>query len=131
MSDDKQQAGSLAEEAAKLFKAVQDRLQEDGSDYTRAAAGAVSGIEGLLRDVDAHLATGGADCIYCPVCRAISLVRSTSPEVRSHFTSAASSLMRAVAELMATHVPDPPRSDRGQAPVEKIDLDDDAEWEDD
>ena len=55
--------------------------------------------------MDAHLATG-EDCRYCPVCRAVQVYRSASPEVREHLTSAATSLAQAAAALLATAVPD-------------------------
>jgi hypothetical protein len=59
----------------------------------------------------------------------ISAVRATSPEVKQHLTTAASSLLQAAAGYMATHVPD--RSEqRGEEPMEHIDLSDD-DWEDD
>ena len=83
-----------------------------------------------VTDVNEHIATGGEDCRYCPVCQVISAVRGTSPEVRQHLAAAASSLMQAAAGLLATPVPD--RAARvGDGSVEKIDLDDDDEWEDD
>ena len=69
-----------------------------------------------------------AECTFCPVCRVISAVRETSPEVRHHLTTAATSLMHAAAGLLATHVPEPSKGGRDGA-VEKIDLSDD--WEDD
>jgi len=94
--------GSIGEEAARLFGAFAD----------------------LARDVDEHVATGGAECRYCPVCRAVHLVRETSPEVRAHLTSAVSSLVQAAAGLLATHVPEEHRS--GATGVERIDLDEDV-----
>lgn len=97
--------GSLGEEAAKLFEALSEQLG--------AAAGSI----------DDHIATGGADCRYCPVCQVIGVVRSTSPEVRAHLLTAAGSLVQAAAGLLATHVP----SERDRGPVEHIDLDDEPE----
>jgi hypothetical protein len=91
----------------------------------------VSGATSSLHDINEHIATGGEDCRYCPVCQAISLVRSTSPEVRQHLASAASSLLQAAAGVLATPVPD--QEARREGPVEKIDLDDaedDEEWDD-
>jgi hypothetical protein len=130
MSDDhgQESVGSVSEEAAKLLKAVQDWARESGSDYAGAAAGMASGATAAFRDVDEHIATGGEDCRFCPVCQAISVVRHTSPEVRQHLASAASSLMHAAAGLLATYAPDAtrPRQDPG---MEKIDLGD-GDWED-
>jgi hypothetical protein len=59
----------------------------------------------------------------------ISAVRGTSPEVRQHLTTAATSLMHAAAGLLATQMPEPSK-ERADGGVEKIDLSDD-EWEDD
>jgi hypothetical protein len=60
----------------------------------------------------------------------ISAVRSTSPEVRQHLSSAASSLLQAAAGVLATPVPDDARRPPRDGGVEKIDLTDDA-WEED
>jgi len=129
MSDADETVGSVSEEAAKLLHALQDWAKESGSEYAGAAAAAAEGATSAMHRVDEHLATGAAECSYCPVCRAISAVRSTSPEVRQHLTTAATSLMNAAAGLLATHVPEPPK-ERTDTGVEKIDLSDD-EWEDD
>jgi hypothetical protein len=123
--------GSVGEEAAKLLAALQDWARESGSDYAGAGAAAAAGAASVLKDVNEHIATGGADCRYCPICRAIAAVRATSPEVKAHLASAASSLMLAAAGAMATHVADQARSRRDEPPVEKIDLSDDGDWEDD
>jgi hypothetical protein len=113
--------GSVGEEAAKLLHALQDWAKESGGDYAGAAAGAVSGATSSLHDINEHIATGGEDCRYCPVCQVISAVRTTSPEVKAHLAVAASSLMHAAAGVLATQVP----ADAKQSSVEKIDLDDD------
>jgi hypothetical protein len=110
--DDHEPVGSVAEEAAKLFGAVSGWAKEHGD-----------GFSGLADDLFEHLATGGPDCTWCPVCRTVTAIRETSPEVRAHLTSAASSLMLALSEMMATH---PPERDSA---VERIDLDD--EWPED
>jgi hypothetical protein len=134
MSDgkDDEPVGTVGEEAVKLLQALQDWAKESGSDYADATAGAVSGATSRLRDINEHIATGGEDCRYCPICQAISLVRGTSPEVRQHLSSAASSLLQAAAGVLATPVPD--QGTRRDGAVEKIDLDDsndDGDWEED
>jgi len=114
-SDGPEPVGSLAEEAAKLLGAVSSwaRQQGDGvADLADAMA------DGVADGVHEHLAPGSPECTWCPVCRAIAAIRQTSPEVRNHLASAASSLMLAVAGMLAT---DPPARERG---VERIDLDD-------
>lgn len=54
-------------------------------------------------DAGDHTAPGGdegGDCTWCPVCRAADRVRDSSPEVRAHLTSAATSLLSAAASLL-------------------------------
>jgi hypothetical protein len=132
MSDgtDDESVGTVGEEAVKLLQALQDWAKESGSDYAEATVGAVSGATSRLRDINEHIATESEECRYCPVCQAISLVRGTSPEVREHLTSAASSLLQAAAGVLATPVPD--QATKREGAVQKIDLDDgdDGEWED-
>ena len=129
MSDPDESVGSVAEEAAKLLHALQDWAKESGSEYAGAAASAAEGAASAVHRIDEHIATGSAECTYCPVCRVISAVRETSPEVRQHLTTAATSMLHAAAGLLATNVPEPSKG-RRDGPVEKIDLSDD-DWEDD
>jgi len=121
--------GSVGVEAAKLLSALQDWARDSGSEYAGATAAAAAGAASTLRDLDAHIATGGPDCTYCPVCRLIHVVRGTSPEVRQHLRTAATSLMEAAAGVLATPVRRPEHPAR-DASVQKIDLNDD-DWEDD
>jgi hypothetical protein len=100
--------GSVGEEAAKLFEALQDWARDSAGGERHTHPGAGGG-------------PGGAECsTWCPVCRAAQLVRQTSPEVRAHLTVAASSLLQAAAGLLAG-AQAPPTSGAG---VQKIDLDD-------
>lgn len=115
--------GSVGEEAAKLVEALQGWAKESGSEYADATAAAAAGATTTFQQVSEHIATGSEDCRYCPLCQVISAVRSTSPEVRAHLSSAASSLMQAAAGVLTTPVPDDARARRG-SPVEKIDLTD-------
>lgn len=117
--------GSVGEEAAKLLHALQDWAKDGGADAAAAAADAATGAASAWEQVNAHLATGGDDCRYCPVCQVISAVRQTSPEVRAHLARAAASLAQAAAGLLATNVAGGPPA-RGDGGVEKIDLDDDG-----
>ena len=80
--------------------------------------------DSLTSELHDHLATGSPECAWCPVCRTVSAIRQTSPEVRAHLASAASSLMMAVSGMMATH---PGGRDAG---VERIDLDAEGESDD-
>lgn len=104
--------GSVVEEAAKLLGALSGWAKEHGD-----------GWPGLSDELHEHLATGSPECTWCPICRTISAFRQTSPEVRAHLASAASSLMLAVSGMMAT------RPARGAEGVERIHLDD--EWAED
>ncbi|MDX6301082.1 MAG: hypothetical protein QOF53_2296 [Nocardioidaceae bacterium] len=123
--------GTLGEEATKLLNALQDWARDSGSEYAGAGAAAASGAAAGAQRVHEHLATGGEDCRYCPLCRVISAVRGTSPEVRAHLASAATSLMSAAAGVLATQVPDQrPEGEapRGRAaPVQRIRLDDEPD----
>jgi hypothetical protein len=114
--DPQEPVGSVAEEAAKLFGAVAGWAREHGDGFSTLGAHLGDGAH-------EHLATGDPACTWCPVCRTVTALRQTSPEVRAHLTSAASSLMLAVSGMMATH---PPARDAG---VERIHLDD--EWPED
>jgi hypothetical protein len=118
--------GSVGEEAAKLFTALSGWAKDQGVDSADSAAGAVGAMSDLISNVNEHIATGGADCKYCPLCQVISAVRTTSPEVKAHLAVAASSLMHAAAGVLATQVP----TDGKASPVEKIDLDDET-WDSD
>ncbi|MGC4112384.1 MAG: hypothetical protein QM747_18585 [Nocardioides sp.] len=105
--DEREPVGSVAEEAAKLLGALSGWAKEHGD-----------GFASLSDELHEHLATDAPECTWCPVCRVISVVRQTSPEVRSHLTSAATSLALALSGMLATQPP----SETG---VERIDLDDD------
>jgi len=118
-----EEAGSVGEEAAKLFSVLSGWARDTGVVSADAAADAGQGMVDALRGIDGHIATGGEDCRYCPVCQVIHAVRHTSPEVKAHLASAASSLMHAAAGVLATRVPG---SDRPSG-VEKIDLDDEGD----
>jgi hypothetical protein len=130
-ADGKDDVGSVADEAAKLFGALSDWARDHGSDLGQGLSGLASQAAATARDVDEHLATGSAECTWCPVCRTVHVVRQASPEVRAHLTVAAASLMQAAAGLLATAVPDEARraAARGDG-VEHIDLDDDWPEED-
>ena len=96
--------GSVGQEAAKLFGA----------------------LSGWARDLDDHLATGAAECTYCPICRTVHVFREAGPEVRTHLASAAASLMQAAAAVL-TAASSAPTDDRSGG-VENIDLDGSEDW---
>jgi hypothetical protein len=120
--------GSVGEEAAKLLGALSDWARDQGTDVGQGLGGLASHAAASMQDINDHLATGSAECAYCPICRTVHAVRQTSPEVRAHLTQAATSFLHAAAGLLAT-LPQPESSGRGSG-VEHIDLDaDDPEAE--
>lgn len=129
MSDKSDGVGTLAEEAARLFGALSGLAREHGADLHEGLCDLSDRAATAAREVDEHLATGGDECTFCPVCRAIHFVRETSPEVRDHLAVAASSLMQAAAGLLATAAVADQRTGTGPG-VEHIDLDGDVPAED-
>jgi hypothetical protein len=111
---DKEPVGSVAEEAAKLLGALSGWAREHGDGVTAMA-------DSMSHELHDHLATGSPECAWCPVCRTVATIRHTSPDVRAHLASAASSLMMAVSVMMASH------SAGRDGTGERIDLDDDSE----
>lgn len=115
------QVGSVSEEAVKLFGALSDWARDHGSEVGQGLAGLADQAAQATRDVNEHLATGAAECTYCPICRTVHAVRQASPEVRAHLVTAASSLLQAAAGALATAVP--PEQGGRAGTVERIDLD--------
>lgn len=124
-NDERPPVGSVAEEAAALFAALSGLAKEQGGQYAGAAAAAAGAAADAAHNINEHIATGSTECQWCPVCRVIHAVRSTSPEVKAHLSVAAHSLLQAASSALATYAPQPE-----QSPVEKIDLDDESNWED-
>jgi hypothetical protein len=114
---DPPEVGSIAEETAKLFGALSGWAKEHGGDLGAGAAAA-------FHEASSHVGNGD-DCRYCPFCRVVNVVRTTSPEVRTHLALAAANIAQAAAAVLATAVPDEERAARKE-PVEKIDLDDEG-----
>ena len=118
--------GSVGEEAIKLFGALADMARQQGADVGGGLGGLADQASSLVQEVNEHIATGSAECRYCPVCRVVHAVRETSPEVRTHLLTAATSLLQAAAGILETVPPaDQGASQRGAA-VEHIDLDDEG-----
>jgi hypothetical protein len=121
-----QPVGTLAEEAAKLFSALQgwaaehrgpDHGEPDDSDRPNG-----SDSDGSAAYVDAHESGQhlSAECRYCPLCNLARFARAASPEVREHLTSAALSMTLAVKGLLEGV--DRQRPEPRHDAVEKIDL---------
>ena len=92
--------GSVGDEAAKLLGALADWAGDQA------------------REVNAHIATGDAECLYCPICRTVHAVREASPEVKAQLAQAASTFLEAAAALLSAGVAEQPASR-----VQHIDLD--------
>lgn len=116
--------GSVGEEAMKLFGALADLAKQHTGDATGGLGDLAGQAAAMAHELNDHIATGSAECRYCPVCRVVHAVRQTSPEVKAHLAVAASSLLQAAAGLMETlpAAQDTPGRPRGPE-VERIDLD--------
>ena len=93
--------GNVGDEAAKLLGALADWAGDHA------------------RDLNDHLATGDAECLYCPICRTVHAVREVSPEVKAQLAGAASTFLQAAAGLLSAAASSEPATSR----VQHIDLD--------
>ena len=75
------QLGSAAQEAARLFAAVEDWAR------TRGPA---------VPDAGGHTGPSSSTCGVCPVCTGIALLRDVRPETVEHLLDAAASVVAAV-----------------------------------
>lgn len=117
------EVGSVGEEAMKLFGALADLARQQGTEVGEGLGGIVDHAGALAKEVNDHIATDSVECKYCPVCRVVHAVRETSPEVRAHLLTAATSLLQAAAGVLET-VPPPDRDGAQRGPsVQHIDLD--------
>jgi len=108
--------GSPAEEAAKLFEAIQQSL---------AAGTATARADDPLaeRDPEDVVPTArhaGPECRICPVCQALALLRGSRPEVYEHLAAAMLSL--AAALRAAVESSEREWAAGGRPPVEHIDI---------
>ena len=95
--------GSAAEEAARLFAAVEDWARSRG---------------GLLDDQ--HLATGAPECSTCPLCQGVAALRSVRPETVEHLLDAAASVVAALRTAVVT--PGRPTEPHHSSRVQDIDV---------
>lgn len=97
--------GSLTEEAAKLLAVLHGWASTTGTD----------------QETDPHAHSShhpdGSDCRWCPHCRLVRAAKATSPEVREHLMTAATSFGLAVQELLATP-PEPAERTEGSGRTE-------------
>ncbi|GAC1383116.1 MAG: hypothetical protein NVSMB48_15470 [Marmoricola sp.] len=124
--------GTLAEEASQLFAVLSGLARDQAAQYTAGAESMTSSATAAVRAVNEHIATGDAECTYCPICRVIHVARTASPEVKAHLSSAILSLAQAASAVMAPPSAEPASSDRAEESAEgapadgslhKIDLD--------
>jgi hypothetical protein len=97
------EVGSAAEEAARLFAAMEG--------WARSRAGHLFDEE--------HLATGSPECQFCPVCQGIGALRHIRPEAVEHLLDAAASFVAALRVAVATPPTDPSRR---TSSVQRIDI---------
>jgi len=71
--------GTVVDEAAKLFAAFGDRARRSG----------------LGSYLGGHVATGEPECLLCPVCQIIGVLRDARPELVDHLSDAMGSLVAA------------------------------------
>jgi hypothetical protein len=100
--------GSLAEEAAKLVNVLED-WWSGARGRLGDAAGGVAG---------AAAAHQGPECKVCPVCQALSLLRTARPETFEHLVSASQSLVLALRSALDAHTQ---RAEPG-ASAQRIDI---------
>ncbi|GHH62774.1 hypothetical protein GCM10017673_02550 [Streptosporangium violaceochromogenes] len=126
--------GSAAEEAIKLFDALQQRAaREFGRNIIRGTVAgfgdAFSGRGAGTRDVWEEAVSEHDEyvCRACPLCRAMAAQRESGGAVADHLTQAGSELLAAFRSVLdVVNRPSPQRRarerDRDEAPVEHIDL---------
>lgn len=111
-----EEVGTVGEEAAKLFAALQGWAREHVPDSSRDHSQRAGGLGA------SYIADGSAACRICPLCQLIAFVRGINPEALEQLGHAAGSMLQALAGLVDAAQ----RSDtRRGSPVEKIDLGDD------
>ncbi|MHB8452502.1 MAG: DUF5304 family protein [Mycobacteriales bacterium] len=93
-------ASPVGEEAARLLEALHDWF-----------AGGAGGLP---------LATDAAECQLCPLCRLLSVLRGTRPEVFGHLTDAATALLAALRAAIDAH--ERSWAARPPSPVQHIDI---------
>lgn len=97
--------GSAAEEAAKLFAALED--------WTRRKAGHLLDPE--------TVATGTPECQVCPLCQGIGALRHVRPEAVEHLLDATASFVAALKSAIVTPAPPAEQASRPSG-VQHIDI---------
>ncbi len=122
---DEESVGSVTEEAMKLLGALSGWAKDQGAGTGQGFADMAASAAQAAQQVNEHLATGSADCTYCPVCRTVHAIRELSPEVKTHLAVAGANLLQAASALLATAVPDASTRPSAPADVEHIPVDED------
>lgn len=94
---------AAAEEAGRLFEAVQEWAKR------------------ATTEMPEHLATGAAECHFCPLCKVIAGLRDSRPDLLEHLADAAGSLLAALRTAVDAHERE--WSARPATGVEHIDID--------
>jgi hypothetical protein len=80
-------------------------------------------------DVDAHLATGSPECCWCPICRAVAILRGDRPEVTERLAEVLTAAAGGLAAVLDAAGRRAPARDPGAAAparrVEPIPLEED------
>lgn len=109
--------GPLPEEAAKLFAVLQGWATDHSPPPSPGDGAGSSGSH-------ASHAAGLPECRYCAWCQLLRAAKTTTPEVREHLTSAATSFALALQALLETPAERRKDAER-ESPIEKIDLSED------
>ncbi|SOD74376.1 hypothetical protein SAMN05892883_3560 [Jatrophihabitans sp. GAS493] len=102
-TDGSEPLGSVADEASKLFAAMQDWAAHNLGDAS-------------------HIATGAPECTWCPICQVISVLRGDRPEVSEKIATAATAAVEALRALLEAATTRPTT----QRPVQHISFGDSA-----
>ena len=71
-------------------------------------------------DLDAHVATGSAECQWCPVCRAVAALRA--PETTDRIAGAVTAAAGALAAVLEAITTPPPREPDPPPPARPYDI---------
>jgi hypothetical protein len=128
--DGEGEVGSLADEAARLFAVATDWARQYTAD-SRTGSAASAPRSGDWPGQE-HIATGAPECRWCPICQAISLLRTTSPDMKEHVASlvvVARQILDSVAETVGEAGSASKPRPESTPDVEHIDLSEDDPWD--
>lgn len=127
-NNDRDPIGSVADEARKLFGAIQDRAtRQVGKTVFNSVTGAAGGGR-KERDVWGEAVSEPEEeyiCRACPVCRAIAAQKESGTDVAGHLAAAGGELFaafRQALDALSRPAPRRPSQERRHDDVEHIDL---------